>query len=627
MKQFNSILCLVFLVCTLSVNAQLSGSFTVGDSTADYTDLNSAATALTAQGIATGGVTLTIVPGTYDERVIFENIAGLSSTAPLIITATPGTVTFASTGTSGTSDSTLRFNSLSWVTVENLIFTDAGTPANEIEHAIRFVGSTTVGCSNNTLSNLDITMGANGARPGTRTRGILFNSSAPAGSAALANNDNLIDNVLIDNAAWGIQMTASADFFGRLRQVDSNNTISNCTFGSRLSLGHDGSSSAIAINALGSSNFTITNNVIASISNLNSTATIPVSTTAISLDSCSGEVSNNIIQSLVYEGNVGSVFGIRSSTIAGESTLIINNSISGLTRAGLNGTPFIASTTDNSLNLTGIWIFSQSGNNGLAQVLHNSVYLDAPAPVSFDSGGINLVGGSSGAFPATVSSNIIVNNISTTSTSYEAFALVDGNTARGFLTSDNNLLFANGTNGYLGGIGRELGGSDTFTNDLSTFITISQTNTNSFSFLPELIDPANSDLGIPTTVSNPNDYRIPISALVPNDITGTTRNTPLTFVGAYESSQALSIASLNKSPLILFPNPASEFIQLGNTEINFNNSSLKIYSMSGILVHDQVVTDLDVRSSGIDITALASGTYIVQVTNDQTVLNTKLVVK
>ena len=625
MKQFNSILYLTFLLASLSMSAQLTGTFTVGDSTADYLDLNAAAADLSTQGIATGGVTLSILPGTYDERVVFENIAGLSSTSPLVISAAPGTVTIAATGTTSTSDAILRFNGLSWVTVDNLTFTDAGTTATEIEHAIRFAGITGSGCSNNTISNVDITMGASGARPGTRTRGIYF--TAVGTTPSNANNDNLIDNVRIDNSSWAIQMTASADFFGRLRQVDTGNTISNCSFGSRVSLGHDFSSSALAINALGSSNFTITNNFIASISNLNSSPTLPVSTSGISLDSCSGEISSNTIQSIVYEGTVGSIFGIRSSTLAGETTVIKNNSISGLDRSGLNGSPFIGSTTDPSFAITGIWIFSQNGNNGLAQVLHNSIFLELPRTVSYSSSGVNLVGGSSGGFPATVDNNIIVNNISTSGVDYGSFALADGNTARGFLNSDYNLLFANGTNGFLGVIGRELGGTEESSNDIATFNTISQTNANSFSFLPELTDPANFDLSIPASITDPNSYRVPNSALVLEDILGTSRNNPATFVGAYESSQALSIEAASLNTLTIYPNPASDIVQLATMNRELVNGNVRIFSMSGVMVLNKDLSSInDTSNATVDISTLSTGTYIVQLNNNQKTSSTKLIV-
>jgi hypothetical protein len=162
MKQIYSILCTGLLFVAFSTNAQISGTFTVGDSTADYPNLTNAAADLQTQGIAAGGVTLSILPGTYNEMVVFENIAGLSSTSPLVISATPGTVTYAAVGTTGNLDTIMRFNSLSWVTIDHINFTDAGTLPAEIEQAIRFSGSTSAGCSNNTISNVDITMGASG---------------------------------------------------------------------------------------------------------------------------------------------------------------------------------------------------------------------------------------------------------------------------------------------------------------------------------------------------------------------------------------------------------------------------------------------------------------------------------
>lgn len=609
MKTLYAIVIACAFLASNTTFAQLSGTFTVGTPTSDYPTLTAAGAALTTSGVGAGGVILDIAPGIYQENVVLGNIAGLSATSPLIIQAVPGTVTFEGTGTTSSSNTVFLVNALSWVTIDGINIRDISTPGNDAEFGIRFWGTTTAGCQNNTIRNCDMTMGPGGLRPSSSSRGIVFTSRAS--SPAAANNNNVIDNVTVNNASWGIQFSCSADFFGRIAHPDFNNQVINSTFGATLPLGHDFSSGALGINALGGRNMLIENNTIAAISNLNSTPTIPVTTSGISLDSCSGIVRNNVIGNIEYQGTPGSVFGIRSSTFLGDETLIANNSISDLRRSN-----FTASTTDPSLSITGIWVFSQSGNNGLARVLHNSIFLEADMVMSYNSGGVNLVGGSTGAFPAEVFNNIIVNNISTSSAVYRSTALVDGNTARGFLISDNNILFANGANGFLGGIGSELGGSPQFSNDLNAFRTFSATNLNSANFLPQFSNTAAGDLSFPVGLSNQSSYLVPALALVPNDILDTVRFTPNTFAGAFESPEPLSINDERIINIALFPNPAQDVLNLTNGS-GGTLDKVQVYSMMGSLLLELNANQLNSGDVQIPISNLTNGIYLIQVTGSE----------
>ena len=606
MKKINYFISAALLLISTISFGQLSGTFTVGTSSSTYPTLTAAVTALQTSGVGAGGVTLNIASGIYQENIILGGIAGIGQASPLIIAATPGTVTFEGTGTSTSTDAIFLINALSYVTIDGINIEDKSPLGLDAEIGIRFFGSTTAGCQNNTVRNCTITMGPNGARPSSSSRGIVFLSRAT--SPAAANNNNTVNNVKIDNSSWGIQFSCAANFFGQISFPDFNNAVINSTFGSVLPLGHDFSSGALAINALGGRNMLIENNVVAAISNLNSAPALPVSTAGISMDSSSGIVRNNIIKNIEYQGTIGAVFGIRSSTFLGDETLIANNSISNLKRSN-----FIASTTDPSLTITGIWIFNQSGNNGLAKVLHNSVFLSAGTDVSYSSGGINLSGGSTGNFPADIYNNIIVNNISTSSTSYRSFALVDGNTSRGSLRSDNNILFANGTNGFLGAIGRELGGTEQFSNTLSLFQTFSLTNGASVSFFPDFANESVGDLSIPASAANPANYLVPILANVPADIDGTVRFTPLTFAGAYESAASLSIADMRQLDLRIFPNPAINQLNIANSSggtLNF----VKIYNVLGAEVMNLNLESSTVQSDyQINVSSLNTGMYIIKI--------------
>lgn len=589
-------------------SAQLTGTLTAGNASTDYPTLTAAIAALQTSGVGAGGVTINIVPGTYQENIVVGGITGISQTSPLNIIATPGTVTFQGTGTTATTNAVIQVNALSFVTIDGLNIVDISTPGQDVEFGIRFNGTATVGCRNNTIRNCNITLGPGGARPSTATRGVFFGSVA--NNPAATNNDNVIDNVKVDNSSWGIEFRCAADFFGRITNPDFNNAVINCTFGETLPLGHDLSSGSIGINALGGRNMLIENNTVVAISNLNAAPTLPITTTGISLDSCSGIVRNNIIDNIEYQGTIGSVFGIRSSTFLGDETLISNNVITNLKRSNFN-----FSTTDPSLTITGIWIFSQNGNNGLAKVLHNSIYLTSDVAVGYSSGAINLSGGSTGNFPAEIFNNIAVNNISTNSASYRSFALVDGNTTRGALRSNNNILFANGANGYLGAIGRELGGNEQFTNDLTVFQTLSATNQSSANFLPQFANPASGNLSFSNGVTNPNNYLVPTLIDVPTDVISTTRFSPSTFAGAYESSVPLSVTDLRTFQVTMYPNPVQNELHISSAS-NGTLDTIDIYNLLGVQVASLKI-DNPVQNVTIPVANFASGLYIAQITGSE----------
>ena len=491
----------------------------------------------------------------------------------------------------------------------------------ELERGFSFVGSSTEGCSFNTIRDCSIFLGTNGNRPLASTRAIRFDSNADSEMAT--NNNNLIDNVTIDNVGRGIQFLASADLFGQVDFEDLNNQIINSTFGAQKSLGHDESGGAFAINTLGNKDMIIKNNVIDSITNLNSFPPIPVSTSGISIDSGSGEISQNTINYVEREGTPGSVFGIRVSTISQDSTIVANNKISGLVRSNFTGP-----TADPSIYLNGIWVFEQDGNVGLTRVLHNTVVLDSDNPVSYPSAAVYLTSRSSGQPPANVYNNLLSNSISTTDPIYRSYALVDGNLVRGILASDHNLLFADGVNGHLGSIGRRLGETEEFTNDLNQFILISETNDNSVSFMPEFVDADNNDYNISPQVQNPLEYIVPRIDEISEDNTGMMREDDDTYLGAFEGTVFLSInTNKDKGNMSLYPNPATNFvsIEISNLRLGKNNS-LQLFSLNGKKVFEKNINN-DAELKNIQISDLNSGIYVLKLTSDNQYFSKKLIVR
>ncbi|MBO4574700.1 MAG: DUF4465 domain-containing protein [Bacteroidales bacterium] len=115
-------LTLSLLFATL-VNAQLSGTYTIGSSGSNYTSFSAAVSALSA-GVS-GPVTFQVAPGTYEEYVTINEINGTSAT---------NRVTFRGMGADNqqvvvtsnagyTDNSTIKINGADYVTFENMTVT------------------------------------------------------------------------------------------------------------------------------------------------------------------------------------------------------------------------------------------------------------------------------------------------------------------------------------------------------------------------------------------------------------------------------------------------------------------------------------------------------------------------
>jgi ELWxxDGT repeat protein len=81
----------------------------------------------------------------------------------------------------------------------------------------------------------------------------------------------------------------------------------------------------------------------------------------------------------------------------------------------------------------------------------------------------------------------------------------------------------------------------------------------------------------------------------------------------------LSIESVSKNTLQIYPNPASEFIQIAS---EYLNSSYKIYSILG-----QVVKEGTITSSQISVSGISKGNYVLKVSQDDKVATQKLIIQ
>lgn len=153
MKQFNlmkkaAFAIAAFVAISFSANAQLSGSYTVGGSSPDYSTLSAAISALNSSGVS-GPVEFLIRDGNYSGnswRGSIGNVAGASSTNTITIrsqSANPNNVTLSN---SSSNNYIFRFANCKYVTVKDLTLVKTNTSYGRVFD----IQST---ASNNTVDN------------------------------------------------------------------------------------------------------------------------------------------------------------------------------------------------------------------------------------------------------------------------------------------------------------------------------------------------------------------------------------------------------------------------------------------------------------------------------------------
>lgn len=438
----------------------LSGNLTIGpETTDDYSTFTAAVDDLITNGVAEGGVTFLVTPGTYAERITLNTFSGASETAQVIFQPDGGEVTLNGTGTSGTSDAMVILNGVSWVTFDGINILDGGTSASDrVEIGYVITGTATQGSNNNTIKNASIMMGG-GENPELRnTRGVSFISNATEESGS--NNFNTLHNLTIDKVGWGIRAAGKTTFFGDIQFTDEGNEISNCTFGSNVRIGHNEASTAIGIQIQAQKNIRVFDNVIDSVYSAPATTpALPVGTRGISVDAGAGEIFNNKINYVRYLGEgASSAIGIRVSVLEEDSMKVYNNFISNIFKSN----DYTPPSSDNSMYVLGIWSFAATGGGGALELYHNTVVLNNEEECDFPSAAIYASASSSGISPVVMYNNIIINNL-TPSLNYEnnhgntSFAFVEGNPDAGTLESNNNLFWVSDPDAILIQKGRQLG--------------------------------------------------------------------------------------------------------------------------------------------------------------------------
>lgn len=535
----------------------LTGTVTVGGSAPTYPTLTAAVADLQTRGVGAGGLTVALRPGTYAERIALTTLVGSSVANPVRFVGRGGPVTLQPVGTSAADEAAVSVTACDYITFDSLNVADGGTSAaNRLEVGYYLTGTASKGSTRITVSNCAVRLGGGAAPVGTGTRGVWVVSAAT--SVANTNDFNRVLNVRVDKVAVGIQLAGRANFSGLPTFPDRGNEVRGCMLGGQRFIGLDGASGSALGIAVGSQRrLSLLDNRIDSVLVRNASPLLPVNASAISLDNASGRISGNRIGYVRYAGTGGSLAsGIRASIILGDTLRVFNNFIGGISRVD-----YVPGASDNSMYVLGIWLFKQAGGGGFSQIYHNTVVLPAAAqPLSYTAACFYLNGGSGGNFPAELRNNILVNRLSTIAGQF-AFAVVDGNSARTNLVSNNNLLLASGTNGAIGQTNRELGGTRVTSLTLADWQTNSGYDPASVSQPVAFANEAAGSLYLAGASLSPA-FTGPYLAAVPLDIDGRPRNPSTPYLGAAEgalmSATARPASQLND--LQLFPNPARDAV-------------------------------------------------------------------
>ncbi len=214
----------VVLLIQCGALAQLSGNYTIG-SGGDYTTLNDAVDALTAQGVSSA-VTFNILNGNYNEQIQIGNIAGVSSSNTVTFQSQSGNpadvqINYNATGTSD--NYVIRLDSAKFMIFQNITFIATGSshcrvfqlsaPSSDITINNNLIaGGTTTGSSDNQAIIISINSVVNNLR--------ITGNSVTDGSYAI-----YLSGVNTNNKMEGLEIIGnevSGSYMGiRVRYADS----------------------------------------------------------------------------------------------------------------------------------------------------------------------------------------------------------------------------------------------------------------------------------------------------------------------------------------------------------------------------------------------------------------------
>jgi PKD repeat protein len=204
---------------SLTIMASLSGTFTIGGTSPNYTTVAAAVSDLNKYGVC-GPVTFDIRAGTYTGQVVLSAISGASATNTITFKgAGRSSTTITNAGTSTADMATVLLNGADYVTFKDMTIAATGATYG---FAVQLYG----GADYNTIDNCNIS--ASTTSTSATTAGIVMSGSlTSATTTGATNNFNTIKNNAITGGYYAITMMGTnTTAYSKNNQI-LNNTITN----------------------------------------------------------------------------------------------------------------------------------------------------------------------------------------------------------------------------------------------------------------------------------------------------------------------------------------------------------------------------------------------------------------
>ena len=200
---------------TATLQAALSGTFTIGGASPDYPDFATAVKDLNTFGLC-GPVVFNVRSGTYNEQISFGDIPGASAVNTVTFQSESGNtpdVNLTYGATSSASNYVVEFNGAAYVTFQNMTMTATGS---SFGHVLSFAGS-----ENITIDNCEL-VGYNTTSTSYPT---YYDMAVINSESGTEDNYVTIRDCGIREGSYGMYWYGSSS-----NSPEENNTIENCEF-------------------------------------------------------------------------------------------------------------------------------------------------------------------------------------------------------------------------------------------------------------------------------------------------------------------------------------------------------------------------------------------------------------
>ncbi|MGB0428996.1 MAG: pectinesterase family protein [Bacteroidia bacterium] len=200
---------------TIKASPSLAGTYTVGGSSANFSTIASAISAMESNGLC-GPTTLRLAAQTFNERVVIPEIPGSSANNTLrIVGAGADKTTIANSASSTATWATIMLNGADYVTIDSV-----RVEANGSSYGVCYW--LTNSADYNTISNSE--MHANLTSTSSNHRVYVISSSSTSISSGAGGEYNLIDNCLLRGGYYGYYA------YGSSSALANGNSINNSQF-------------------------------------------------------------------------------------------------------------------------------------------------------------------------------------------------------------------------------------------------------------------------------------------------------------------------------------------------------------------------------------------------------------